>query len=330
MSPLWAWLDPMDIIAIPDPVNPTSTSLLVVRVTSVEDDDDENVTITAEEYPVGSASPTTIPMSPTTPPNQGAVNQPPSSIYPPVAFSAPAAMLTAQGYANAQWIFGASAGFDGVLDTNWGGCNIWVSLDNVNYQMLGQLTRASTIGALQYALPGYGGTNPDNSDTLTVNLSESDTTLSSFSASAASAGSSICCLQDVSSFEILAYTTATLVGPNTYALTGLYRGLYGTTSRFWGAGSKFLFVGNSGNFFETAVLPGYVGKTFYVKGQSFNIFNSATQELADCTAYEFILGGTTPAPPVPPPIAVPYGKTARRVTTKTPEVIRNIKPGRRK
>jgi hypothetical protein len=314
MGPMWGFLDPMDILQIPDPVN--FTNQILVRIQSIEDDEDENLTIVAEEYPVGAQSPTSIPMSPTTPPNQGIVNSPPSPIYQPFMFAVPSAMQTAQGYPNAQWIFGVSAGLSGAFDTNWGGCNIWVSLDNVSYQSLGTLVGPSTIGSLAASLPGYSGANPDNVHTLTVNLSECDGALVSVSSSAAAAGASICCLQDVSGFEILAYTTATLVGPNTYALTGLYRGLYGTTSRAWGIGSQFLYLGSGSNNFETSVLPGYVGMTFYVKGQSFNVFNNATQDLSDCVAYEYILGGTTPQPPTPPP-SITIKNTSRGVAAST-------------
>ncbi len=308
MGPLWAWMDPMNVCTIPDPV--TLTETVLVRIISVEDDEDENITVQAEEFPVGAQSPTTIPMQPTTPPNQGPTNNPPSPIYVPVMLVTPTLLYQAQGLAVSQWIFGASAGTTGVLDTNWGGCYIWVSLDNESYQQLGVLQHASTIGGTQSNLAAYGGANPDNTDSLVVNLSESDGTLGSFTSSAAASGSSIFALQDASGIEILGYTTATMTAPNTYTLTGLYRGLYGTTSRFWGIGSRFLFLGSSGNFFETPVQPQYIGKTFYVKAQSYNVFNNAVQDLSDCVAYQFILTSSTPQPPTPPP-AVPGKNPAR-------------------
>lgn len=298
MGPLWGWLDPMDILLIPDPANYANTVL--VRVTSVTDDEDENVTVEAEEYPIGAQAPTIIPMSPTTPPNQGATNSAPAAIYPPVMFAPTADMLTATGFATPQWIFGASAGRDGEFDANWGGADIWVSLDNVNYQLLGKINGPSTIGSLVQPLPGYGGTNPDNADSLIVNLNESDGALVSTSAAAAANGNTICCLQDGSGFEILSYTTATLVGPYTYSLTGLYRGLYGTTPRYFGTGSAFLFVGNTGNFFETGLAPNYVGQRFYVKAQSFNVFNSASEDLSSVQAYIYDATSPTPQPPLPP------------------------------
>lgn len=296
MSPLWGWLDPMDVVAIPDPANYSNT--IVVRITGVNDDEDENVDVTAEEFPIGDQSPTTIPLSQTTAPNQGATNVPPSSIYPPIVFAPPTGMLTAQGYSLPQLIFGCSAGYDGNLDTNWGGVNVWFSTDDVNYEMFGTLNNPSVIGAQSQPLP-TGGT------ALYVNMSESGKALPSVSVGLASSGYSICVLQDVSGFEILSYTTATLVAANIYSLTGLYRGLYGTTQRFFGAGSRFMYVGSMGNFLEGNLPTAFIGKTVWVKGQSFNVFRSATQDLSDCVAYPYLVTSSTPAGPLPPPMVSP-------------------------
>ena len=299
MGPLWGWLDPMDIVQIPDPTNYNNT--ILVRITSVEDDEEENVVLSAEEFPVGSQSIVAIPTSPTTPPNMGATNSPPSSIYPPVMFEPTTAMLTATGFSTPQWIFGCSAGANNQLDTNWGGVNIWVSQDQVNYQMLGTLQQPSLIGSLTTPLPAYGGSNPDTTDTIYVNLSECDGVLPSYTTTTAANGSSLCVISDLSGFELVSYTTALLIGPNTYALTGLYRGLYGTSARSFGGGSQFMFVGTGANIFEIALPQSYVGEQLWVKAQSFNVFNTATQDLSDCVAYPYTVVGPTPAGLLPPP-----------------------------
>ena len=309
----------MDILNIPDPTNYSNTVL--VRVVSVDDDEEENVTVVAEEYPVGDQSPTTMPMSPTTPPNQGPTNNPPLPVYPPVIFEPTTAMLTATGFATPQVVVGASAGVDGVLDLNYGGAFVWVSTDAANYQFMGTIEGPSTVGSLSQNLPGYGGSNPDNTDTLYVNLNESDGTLMSVDSIAAAGGSTICVIQDVSGFEVVGYTTATLVGPYTYALTGLYRGLYGTTSRFFGLGSRFLFVGTGSIIFETNMPVAYVGHTLWVKLQAFNVFNQAEQDLADVVAYEYIVGGSTPVGPKPPPSIEPRSRRTRNVIAPVGRVI---------
>ena len=328
MGPLWGWLQPMYIVNIPDPANYSNS--ITVRIISIEDDEEENCTITAENFPLGAQSPTIIPTAPTTPPNQGMTNTPPSPVYPPVLFAPTTAMLTATGYSVPQWIFGASGGdtsaYSGILDPNWGGCNIWVSLDNTSYQLLGTLNGVSTIGSLTQPLNGYSGSNPDNADPLYVNVNQCDGILDSVSVAVASSEYSICVIQDVSGYEILAYTTATLISPGIYELTGLYRGLYGTTSRTFNTGSQFMFVGTGGVFFETPLLPAYVGQTFWVKAQSFNSFRNATQDLADCVAYQYTATGPTPPPPVAPPMQI---ATYRRTGAKPPQVPTRHKNRRR-
>ena len=308
MGPLWGWLCPMYVLEIPDPSNYSKT--IVVRITSVEDDEDENITVTAEEFPAGAQAPSAIPVSQTTAPNQGATNVPPSSVYPPVMFSPTTALLTEQGFIASQVIAGFSAGQNGLFDPNWGGAFVWASLDNITYSLLGSMNGPSIIGSLTMPVAGYSGVNPDITDTITIDLSECDGALGSFSPTAAAGGAGLCILQDLSGYEILSYTTATLVGPNTFSLSGLYRGLYGTSSRAFGTGSQFLFIGTGANFFETTLPSAYIGQSFFVKFQSYNIFHTATEELSDCVAWPFTAYG-----PVPPALIAPPMAPARRRNT---------------
>ena len=309
MGPLWAWLSPMDLVVIPDPTD--YSQWLTVRILSVEDDEDENVTIQAEEFlPVGvtigpasddpvrtfasgsAQSPASFPGPITSPPDQVALNNPPGEAFAPVVFEPTSAMLTALGYATPQIMFGASGGRNGVFNPNWGGCNIWISLDNVNYTNIGELQGPSIIGQLTTTLPNFGGTNPDNTDTLIVNLVESGGVLENYSPTAAAAGASICVVQDANGYEIVGYTTATLSAPNTYSLTGLYRGLYGTHSRAFGTGSQFLYVGNGANIFVNTLPPAFIGMGIYVKPQSFNVFQQTPEALEDVTAYYYGITGS--------------------------------------
>ena len=296
MSPLWGWLQPMDVVQIPNPANLSQT--LNVRITSVEDDEDETVTVTAEEFPYGGQSPVVIPTSTTTPPNQGATNFPALPVFPPVIFEPTTLMLTATGFAVPQVIIGASGGSDGTLNAYWGGCYVWLSTDNVNYEMFATLMQQSLVGLLAASV-GASGT------TIQVNMDQSEGVLNSVSAAGAAAGASLCVMKDASGIELFSYTSAILTGPGVYTLSGLFRGLYGTTQREFGAGSQFLFCGTSGNFIEKPLPPQYVGTLFYVKLQSFNSFHNQTQDLATCAVYEYLLQGPTPVGPVPAPMAPP-------------------------
>ena len=178
IGPLWAFLDPMDLVQIPDPANWGNN--LIVRIISIEDDDEEISTITAEEYPFGASAPTFVPTAATTPPNQGAINNPVYCTYPPLVFEPTTDMYTGQGYSVPQFIIGASSGTNNQLDPNWGGCNIWISLDNVSYEQIGVLRGPSILGQLTTGLAAYGGANPDTVNTINVNLSMSGGALSSF------------------------------------------------------------------------------------------------------------------------------------------------------
>ena len=302
LGPLWAFLDPMDIVQIPDPANWANT--IDVRIISCEDDEDEITTYVAEEFPLGAASPTFIPVSPTAPPNQGPTNVPPSPVFRPVIFEPTAAMLTATGFAVPQVIIGAAGGAGGLFDPNWGGANVWISLNNVDYILLGTIVGPSAVGVLTSTLLAYGGANPDTINTLSVSMDESAASLPNFTMPPASLGKSLCVVIDSSGIELLTYTTSVLTGTNQYDLTDLYRGLYGTTSATFNAGSLFLFMGYP-TFFEAALPPQYVGSTFWIKLQSFNVFNNATQELSAVTAYQYVVGGGPPPPPQLPSLLVP-------------------------
>jgi hypothetical protein len=302
LSPVWGFLDPMDVVSIPDPTDWTKSVL--VRIQSITDDTEENSTVEAEEFRPGLISPASVailnPIA-TAPPNQGAINAPVFSAARPVMFEPTSAMLTATGRAVPAGIIGTTGLVGGVFDPNWGGVKVWVSLDDLSYQYAGTLVGPSQYGSLSAPLPPAGST-------LSVDLRLSNATLGSYSAAAASMGASLCVVQDASGWELVAYTTATLTGPNQFNLTGLYRGMYGTTARLFALGSQFLFVGKGANVFEDALPPQYVGTTIWVKLQSFNVFLGYEQPLSDCLPWEYVPGGTTPPARLPPMIRADVGR----------------------
>lgn len=306
LSPLWGWLDPMTTLLIPDPTNLSQN--ISVRVIEVEDQEDDSILITCEEFPVGSQSPTLIPTNPTTPPNQGPTNIPSAPSFPPLVFEPSSGLLAAQDFGVPQVIIGASAGYNGVFGQYYGGCIVWVSLDGVNYEELGQLNGPSCLGVLAAPLPGYSGANPDLVNTAVVDLSQSGLTLASTNIAAAAAFKSLCVVSDTSGYELLSYTTSVMSGADTYDLTSLYRGLYGTTSRTFGTGSQFLSIAIGANFLEENLPASYIGSTFFIKLQTFNSFRNYTEDLGSCVTYEYVANGTTPGFQ-PPPMKLPrHGK----------------------
>ena len=287
-------LDPMDVVTITDSV--LGLDQFPVRIRSIEEDEKGTLTVVAEEFPIGAASATVYAHEDNAPPTELQLNIPPSDVNEPLIFEPTAEMLVAEGEAVPTVAIAVSGGPGGVYDPNWGGCNIWVSDDDVTYTQIGFQVGPSRVGETTAILNSYGGLNPDTGNTLSVDLSESNATLDSFTAAQAMAGLSLCAIVDpTGDFELLAYETATLTGPNAYDLTNLYRGLYGTVACTHASGSKFCRVDNLVT--QVPLPPALVGSTLYVKLPSFNIFNLELQDLADISPYTYtpVGSGQNPA-----------------------------------
>lgn len=289
LPPIFSFFDPMDIVTA------TSGTLnrFPIRITSIEEDETGAITITAEEFPAGAASPTAFPNPPTNAPVLFQTNVPVESINPPVIVEPTTQMLAAQGNPTPTIIIGLSGSRNGAVDPNWGGCTVYASLDDETYQQLGPPTQGpSRQGVLTATLPAYGGTNPDNTDTLSVDLTESGGELDSTTADIAAEFLTLCAIVDSDGcVEYIAYTTANLSALYTYNLSGLYRGLFGTNASQHIAGAKFLRI--DGAAFQTTLPPQFVGKTIFLKMTSFNIYNMADQDISSpsVVAYTYMPNG---------------------------------------
>ena len=208
-------LDPMDLVTLSDPA--LGLDKTVVRIVEIEEDADGALTVTAEEFPQGVATATQYP---TQSKSNGAPNSaiaplpvnPPFIIEPPPSLTGNIAQL---------WI-GAS-GQNG--DPNWGGCVVWGSLDGNSYAQVAHVGSPAGQGALDAPLSTFSGANPDTVDTLSVDLTASGGALASTTVASAAAGVTLCYVDG----EYLAYTTALLTAARKYGLTGLYRGLEGSS-----------------------------------------------------------------------------------------------------
>ena len=239
-------------------------------------------------------------------------NAPAPSVNRPLIFEPTAELLTAQGRAvGADLAMAVSAGPAGAFSSIWGGANVYVSTDNVTYVYMGRLAGQSRMGTLTAelvsfqpgttrsagggSLPRSGDTsdvvNADTTHTLSLSTVESNAELDTVTYADAAAFRSLCiiCDTDYSNVEFLSYQTATLTGANTYDLTTLFRGLYGTAASPHETGSLFARLDNS--MFGLPLPPPYVGVKLYIKLQSFNVFNAGVQELSDATPYTFMPSG---------------------------------------
>ena len=178
------------------------------------------------------------------------------------------------------WII-ASGGAD------WGGCQVWISTDGNTYSLAGTIYKGGRQGVLTATLPATA--DPDTTDTLSVDLGESQGQLLSGTTADADAYVTLCFCGG----ELLAYETATLTAAYHYALTYLRRGAYGTAIGSHAGGTQFARFGpNDPSLFRYAYPASFIGHSVFVKLPAFNIFGQALQGLAGLSAYSYTLLGT--------------------------------------
>ena len=270
-------IEPMDILTLTD-----SNLGLVnfpVRVQSVSENEEGELAIEAEEFPIGiGASATYNSQAPNG--YTSGYNLQPSDVNAPLIFEPPLGLTSGTDQI---WI-AASGG------VNWGGCEIWLSLDGQTYSFIGELTGASRYGQLVSAMGALSGSNPDTTNNATVLLNSNGQLLSGTVQDAASYVT-LCYVGG----EVFSYATSTLQAVNQYELTYLYRGLYGTPSGSHAMGATFARLDQS--VFKYQIPSNFIGKTIYLKFTSFNAYGIQTQPLSDVSAYVYtVTGGLPPGP----------------------------------
>jgi len=278
-------LDPMDLVTVTDSILGLANA--PIRITEIEEDENGFLQVAAEEFPLGAATATLYATQPVSnnPINRNLATD---SVNAPIIFEPPAALV---GTTAQVWI-AASGGSGGMADPNWGGAFVWLSLDGTSYTQIGTVVSPARQGVLTAALAAFGGTNPDITDTLAVNLAESGGVLSSGTALDAQLTNTLSIVDG----ELLSYETATLTSANHYSLSTMYRGLYGTASAAHAVAAPFARLDSS--VFEYDLPPQYVSQTLYIKLQSFNVFGGGVQELSACTAYTYTPTGVAIDHPV--------------------------------
>jgi hypothetical protein len=272
-------LDPMDVVEITDAY--LGLQATPVRITTIEEDDNGDLSIEAEELVFGvstaAANPHRAVQAAFTPNRAVAVA---SINAPPLIFEPPPALTN-----NSQQIWlGASGGAGGAVDPNWGGCNVWISLDDVTYTEFGQILSPMRQGALTAALGATSGW--DSTDTLSINVAASAGRLTGTSIASALSGATLSLVDG----ELLAYETATLTSAFNYNLTGLARGLYGTAVTSHASGATFFRL--DGAVLKATLPSAYIGQRLYFKFQSFNAFGAGLQSLATCTVFPYTPNGS--------------------------------------
>ncbi|MEX8520021.1 MAG: phage tail protein [Leptothrix sp. (in: b-proteobacteria)] len=262
----WSYilLEPMDLVTVTDVT--LGLNQYAVRITEWNEDDN-GIAIVAEDFPIGVASAALYPSQN----NSGFLHNylvSPGSVSAPVIFEAPVT-LPSTGLEVYAAVAGASA--------NWGGCNVWVSMDGTNYR------RVQTI----YGGARYGKLTSVVSSSVGITTTG---TLQSGSAADSAALTTLCYIGGASP-EYLAYTTATLTGAGAYTLAGLTRGGYSTNgSAAHAINDPFVRIDES--IARTGALDlSMIGKAIYLKFTSFNIYGGAEESIASVTQYAYTITG---------------------------------------
>lgn len=267
----YSLLDPLDLVDITDASLGLASQL--VRITSITDEDDDSLTIEAEEVPIGAHNAPRYEYEAA----QGyAANYgvSPGSVNAPRIFVAPPYLVGTAGGAET-WVAVSGS------DANWGGCTVWMSFDNTDYRQVGMITRPARYGVTQDGMLGV--TDPDSTSTVTVQLNDTALTLVSGTQDDVD---NLRTLAMIGS-EVVAYRDAALVGAGQYDLHYFRRGLYRTANEAHASGEPFVRLDNA--IFKLPFDPGMAGQTAYFKFTSFNIYGGAEESLASVVDYSFAI-----------------------------------------
>lgn len=278
-------LEPMDLVTLTDVHLGLSRHL--VRIKEVTENQDFSLTMLAEEMLVGAASPPVYGQQATT----GWItnyNTDPGVTLAPFFFE-PTDQL-----AGGLEVWMAVTGVD---LTKWGGCNVYVSYDNTNYQYIGQQLGPTRMGLTTASLATIPvATTPptiDTTHTLSVNLTESGSQLLTATNADMLGAATLCYLNG----EFLAYQTAASTGANAYNLTTLNRGLFGTVPQASSAGAQL--VRCDAGVFRIPFNQSRIGQTLFIKLVNFNLFGAGPQSLASVSPYTYVIVGTALTSPLP-------------------------------
>ena len=270
LSLRWDRLEVMDIVALT--YAPEGLSQVTVRITSIDETDDNELQIEAEDCPLGAQQ---VVSTTPQPPSGGGVdyNQAPGSVAAPVIFEPPLSLTAGRPEI---WI--ATSG--GQL---WGGADVHISSDGSTYERVAELTSRARHGVLTSSLP-LGGL-VDTSSTLAVSLAVSGGALMGGTTQDAQDLTTLCYVDG----ELIAYRDATLTGVSTYNLQYLVRGAHGTDVAAHAAATAFVRLDDSVLRYEYP--KQLLGRTVYLKFTSRNIYGAGAQSLADVPAYPYTITG---------------------------------------
>lgn len=273
----FAYLDPMDIVTVTD--SALGFAQKSFRITDLVEREDGKWDVNTEDYLVGVGHAPSFAVAVGTgfAADYGAD---PGSINAPVIFEPPVQIANNSGLELWLAFAGSNPGF--------GGGDVWVSSDGVNYRFVGRRDGRSRMGATTAAFPAVA--DPDTSNTLKVDLSSSLGQIIGGTSIDADQGHTLCLVDS----ELVAFQDAILTGAYTYDLkTRIRRGMYGTTAAAHAPSAPFARLDEA-----TFVYPydkSQIGQTLHIKVRAFNVYGGGLQDLSQCVDYTHVIAG----PPTP-------------------------------
>src|SRR5579872_2415128 len=174
---------------------------------------------------------------------------------------------------------------------NWGGANVWTSIDGTDYEFVGVISAPARYGVATTALASHS--DPDTTDSVGVDISASSGALTSASQATADNGGTLCLLGS----ELICFETATLTAPSQYTLgTYLRRGFLNSTIASHTVGETFIRLDQA--IYALPYNAPNIGTNAYVKFQSFNLWGQSATPLSNCIPYRILplpIAATAPA-----------------------------------
>jgi len=279
-------LEPMDIVLLTD--GNLGLAQQPARVIQIEEDDNSELTVTAEEIPgvigaggliapQGTGTATVYTRLTSAGSMAADMLADPGTVNPPVIFEPPSALT---GGAPEVWVVATGE------STTYGGCLAYISQDGNTYAPIGTILAGGRQGVLTANLPSHA--DPDTADTLSVDLSMCAGSMISGTQADADGLVTLCYVDG----ELIAYETATLTSASHYNLTYLRRGAYGTAIRAHASGSQFARCSPTDPAVLRYAFPAsYIGRTLYLKLLAFNTFGLELQTLDEVEPTIFALTG---------------------------------------
>lgn len=274
LSERFGFLEPMDLVTIPDPT--LTGNLIQVRLLELSEDKNGVITVERAEEVRDGVSDDADYDTQTADGYGNDVLADPGDVNVPFLVDAPQELSKSGG----PEVWAAVSG----SDPNWGGCDVYISTDlGASYVFMGRHTAQCRTG--------YSTTDitkkkdPDSSNVLGIDLSESGTSLTDATQKDANKALTLFVLGN----EFMAYRDASLVGGNTYNLSYLRRGLYNTPISKHPVDTKFARLDS--RLFKWAYPYEMLGRIIYMKFCSFNIYGQSTQDISTVSSYLYRLAG---------------------------------------